>query len=244
MFFAEGAFRKARLWSNRELKKFSPLYSGDIVNVSAGKDKDKEIDNILKYFRDANSVGGKYEEYFNNAKSYTTTNYPGDYKNKDNENEIWLDLEKKLPEEYVNRFDVVFNHTVLEHVFDVKTAFKNLCKMSKDTVIIVLPFIQQVHDYSNGYCDYWRFTPFAIEKLFEENGMDVLYRSSNKNFGTSIYYFFIATKQKIKWEKEFNCKDIHDDLSSLNLGGDIFMLTKLQLKVESVIRKIFKLFRM
>ena len=45
----------------------------------------------------------------------------------------------------VGAFDVAYNHTTLEHIYGVHKAFANICRMTKDVVIIVLPFLQQYH---------------------------------------------------------------------------------------------------
>lgn len=138
--FIDKKFRVPRIWSNRELRRFAGLFEGDIVNVSGWKDMDKE--------------GGFYRDYFSNASTYTITNYNPDKTScKEKEPEIVLDLENRLPDELVSRFDVVFNHTVLEHVYDFRTAFHNLCLMTRDIVIIVVPFLQQMHVHDN-YGDY------------------------------------------------------------------------------------------
>ena len=42
-------FRLPRIWSNNELKKFSDLFRGDIVNISAWRDEDKEGKQIRDY---------------------------------------------------------------------------------------------------------------------------------------------------------------------------------------------------
>jgi hypothetical protein len=55
------------------------------------------------------------------------------------------------------------------------------------------------------YGDYWRFTPLAIKKMFEENGMTVLYSSFSNYKRASVYLFFIASKKPEKWiDKIFN----------------------------------------
>lgn len=183
MNLVDRKFRLPRIWSNNELKKFAPLFEGDIVNVSGWQDKDKE--------------GDEYKNYFKNKKSYTITNYKTEAMGfQGMEGEIFLDLEKELPDELAGKFDVVFNHTVLEHVFEIEQAFKNLCLMSKDIVILVMPFLQQMH---TDYGDYWRMTPLAIEKLFIKNGYKLLYLSFNDQAGASVYTFSIASKQPEKW---------------------------------------------
>ena len=64
-----------------------------------------------------------------------------------------MDLAVPLPVELENQFDVVFNHTTLEHIFDIFTAFQNLCRLTKDILIIVVPFLQEQHE---NFGDYWR----------------------------------------------------------------------------------------
>ena len=152
-----------RVWSNNELRKFAPLFSGDVVNISGWKDIDKE--------------GNYYKDYFAKANSYTITNFESDkrgYQGK--ENEIYLDLEKPLPGYLLNNYDVAFNHTTLEHIYNASYAFENICKMSKDVVILVVPFLQQMH---SDYGDYWRFTPEAILKMFNNQGLSVAYLNFN-----------------------------------------------------------------
>lgn len=176
-----------RSWSNHEVKKFAHLFTGDIVNVSGWDDRDKE--------------GRKYADYFINKKSYTITNYRGEKGISNLPNEIFLDLEDSLPKDLEGRFDVVFNHTTLEHVFHVFAALRNLCLLSRDIVIIVIPFIEAVHEIPGSFNDYWRPTHLAIERLFEENGFTVLHGSSNKVL--PLYYFFIASRHPEKWKTIF-----------------------------------------
>ncbi|MBX2898794.1 MAG: hypothetical protein KF775_04065 [Cyclobacteriaceae bacterium] len=176
-------FRIPRLWSNIELKKYAPSFYGDIVNVSAWQDKDKE--------------GGYYRDYFINAKSYSITNYKAEARGfQGAEHEIFLDLERELSENLLAKYDVVFNHTTLEHIFDINLAFSNLCKLSKDIVIVVVPFLQEMH---GEYGDYWRFTPLAVSKLFAKNGLQLLHLKFNKHPNSSVYIFAIASKKPDNW---------------------------------------------
>jgi hypothetical protein len=181
--FLDRKFRLPRIWSNSELKKFSSLFSGSVINVSAWQDSDKE--------------GNKYRDYFLNCREYYISNYKTDQKGiQGYENEIFLDIEEELPTELYNKYDVVYNHTVLEHVFNVQTAFKNLCLLSKDIVIIVVPFLQQMHE---DFGDYWRFTPLTVRRLFSDNGYKLLYLSFNSHKNASVYIFAIASKSPEKW---------------------------------------------
>lgn len=174
-----------RAWSNRELKKFSKLFGGDVVNVSGWEDKDKE--------------GGYYRDYFPNATSYTITNYTPSH-SEHHEGEIHLDLTARLPRKLKRRFDVVFSHTNLEHILDAFAAFGNHCKMSRDIVIIVVPFIQQQHETSE-YKDYWRYTPSSLRALFEMNGLTSIYESYNNEPNAVNYLFFVGSRNPDKWRK-------------------------------------------
>ena len=180
-------FRLPRIWSNDELLKFAYLFKDDVVNVSGWKDFDKN--------------GKHYKDYFINSKNYFMTNanmdsgLQGDF-----ENEIELDLSKEIPENLYQKFDVCFNHTVLEHIFEIDQSFKNICDMSKDIVILVTPFSQPVHYAKDkSWLDYWRLTPFAIEKYFKKNGFEMLYMNCNENLGAGSYIFSIATRNKLNW---------------------------------------------
>lgn len=169
-------FRWPRIWSNKELKRFSHHFLGEIINVSAGTDEDKE--------------GSFYQAYFTHATHYWISNYQMSVPNK--KNEIYLDLESDLDAQYVQAYGVVFNHTTLEHVFDCRKAFKNLALLSKDIVIVVVPYIQQMH--GTTYQDFWRFTPWTMQRLYEENDLKLRYCSANGADNASIYLFCIGYK--------------------------------------------------
>ena len=186
--FIDKKFRSARIWSNLELKKFSKSLKGKIINVSAWKDMDKE--------------GSYYKEYFPLADEYFITNWKSDAKGLqgDLNNEFFLNLEcKNIPDELIRKFEVVFNHTTLEHVFEVNSAFKNLCSLSREVVIIVVPFMQEQH-IDKGFDDYWRFTPQVIKKLFEKNDFNLEYINFNDQKKSSIYIFAVGVRKKDNFE--------------------------------------------
>ena len=180
-------FRITRLWSNRQMKKLAPLFAGDVVNVSAWDDRDKE--------------GGKYKNYFSKASGYYYTNYTGTRGYQQQENEYLVDLTKDLPKELYQRFDVVFNHTTLEHIFDIRKAFENLCNMTKDVSIVVVPFSQVQHE-TESYKDYWRFTPSCMREMFRENGLEVIYEAESKDKKAAIYLLFVASRNPRKWKEQ------------------------------------------
>jgi len=213
-------FRVPRVWSNRELEKFSHLFIGKAVDVSGWKDEDKE--------------GRKYREYFSNISEYWITNYKSNARGFQGNlnNEFFLDLEDDLDKSLYDKFDVVFNHTVLEHIFDVNKAFENLCNMTNDIVIIVIPFLQEQHA---EYGDYWRFTPLTVERLFQKNNIDLIYINYNDAYDDSIYIFTIGTKNKDKWA----CIENHFD-NKKNIINNFMLGTKVI--QNSIIFKFFRYF--
>jgi hypothetical protein len=221
MILTEGVFRKPRLRTNEILRKFAHLFDGSVVNVSASNDSDKNC-SLFEYYCGDYDSGSRYKSYFSRASSYYITNYPNDetpLQIRDNEI-IYLDLESDLDDELKHRFDVVFNHTVLEHVFDVFSAFRNLCLMSRDIVIVVVPQCQQIHDFERGYTDYWRFTPFSVDKLFTTNGFAVLYRETTYGFSESQYLFYIASRNPEKWAGDFpSLLDLDQYITRRNNGS-------------------------
>ena len=115
------------------------------------------------------------------------------------EDEIHLDLAAELPDNLRAKFDVVFNHTTLEHIYEVHTAIANLCALTRDIVILVVPFSQKVHfDWAEGtFLDYWRFTPFALQALFREHGLEMVYWSSNETLFThNIFLLLLADNRR------------------------------------------------
>lgn len=215
-------FRVPRVWSNIELRKFAHFFESSVVNVSGWKDLDKQ--------------GTSYEEYFVNAKKYYITNFKHEMRGfqGDREHEFYLDLELPLPPGFP-QFDVVFNHTVLEHVFEIGTAFANLCELTKDVVIVVVPFMQEQHA---DYGDYWRFTPLAIDRLFKKNGLDLVYVNANNQKDSSIYVFAIASRFPERWKKI----KAHPDNMLEILGTEAGMIGTNVIN-NSVVYKIFSDFK-
>ena len=183
--FVDRKYHVARRWSNLVLRKIAPLFTGEVVNVSGWEDRDKE--------------GGTYAEYFTAKTAYFRTNYSGHYGFQGDNGEIGLDLTADLPESLKGRFDVVFNHTTLEHVFEVRKAFANLCAMSRDAVIVVVPFSQIQHE-SDSYGDYWRLTPSCLRKLFEENGLTVVYEAESPAKNAAVYLLFVGSRLPKRYE--------------------------------------------
>lgn len=211
MNFIDSKFREPRIWSNNELKKFSKNFYGNIINVSGWKDSDK--------------LNSNYKDYFTNCKNYFISNWSFSERSQENdllENEYLIDLESDLKQELIGKFDVVFNHTTLEHIFDIYKSFKNLCELSNDVVIIIVPFLQEQHT-TLDFKDYWRFTPQVIKKLFEKNDFNLAYINANDQSESSIYVFAVGCKKNSKnlnWIKKIDNNKL-DVLDNFIIGKKI-----------------------
>jgi hypothetical protein len=178
---------RPRAFSNRVLSQYLAHLSGDVINVSGWRDSDKE--------------GGRYRDYYASCQRYVVSNIageggmpavlPGDTES------VFLDLDEPTDSSVAGQFDVVFCHTVLEHVFDADTALRNLGALTRDVVVIVVPFSQSVH-YTGSYSDYHRFSPYCLRRFFEENGFSVLVSVANSQPFFPTYIVFIASRSPEK----------------------------------------------
>ena len=193
-----------RRWSNERLRQIGTRLAGDVINVSAWEDRDKE--------------GGTYAEYFPDKTTYAISNYGGTKGESHRADEIRLDLEKPVPHELRRAFDVVVNHTTLEHVYDCHAALDALCELSRDVVVVVVPFMQIEHWEPTVFGDYWRFTALGLQRHFEERELTPLYLASNHNPVFPIYYICVASREPLRWEDAFN---FPDNLLSVPLLEDV-----------------------
>jgi hypothetical protein len=194
-------FRVPRIWSNDILRQIAPVFQGSVINVSGWRDEDKQ--------------GGHYRDYFTSAASYSISNMGG-YRGESPDTACVLDLEASLPPELEGCFDVVYNHTTLEHVFDVFSAVRNLCAMTRDVVIVVVPFIQEQHAHDD-FSDYWRFTPLSIRSLFKANGLETVLLCSTPGCRSAIYHLAIASRHPGRWLGVFNTFPVKE-----NTGREFF----------------------
>lgn len=182
-------YTNPRLFSNTMMHQYAPFFSGDVINVSGASDSD--------YY------GSFYQDYFKDINHYTISNARtadkglGSVTN-NSVTEIEIDLNKQVNEELLQKYDVVLNHTTLEHVYQMHTAFKNLCDMSRDAVIVVVPVLQQIH-IRESFGDYNRPTTMGIAKMFKENGFTpMVIRTNNQPFG-AVYCFAIGVRDPEKY---------------------------------------------
>ncbi|MBI4812181.1 hypothetical protein HY798_01880 [Candidatus Falkowbacteria bacterium] len=155
---------------------------------------------------DRDKEGGFYRGYFKNCSNYIVSNVLGKEKGmgsvkKSEGEEIELDLEKPLTADFKGKFDIVFNHTTFEHIFNIEQAFKNLCELSKDAVILVIPVLQEIHVLET-YGDYWRMTTLAAAKMFKKYGFEPLVIQVNDQPFAPVYCFAIAARDQRKYERK------------------------------------------
>jgi hypothetical protein len=179
-----------RRWSNAELRRWGRVFEGDVLNVSGWLDEDKE--------------NGHYRDYFPQAKNYGITNYWGtDSKNDGAEDSLFLDLEAPLPEKMNGICDLAWTHTVLEHVGDVDTAVKNLGALTRDAMLLIVPWIQDEHYAPGLYGDYWRYTPMGIQRLMKNAGLELIHISANEQPWYPVYLFAVGSKKPDAWKGTF-----------------------------------------
>ncbi len=195
-----GVNKVPRVWSNRELKKIGALLSGSVLNCSGWCDEDKQ--------------GGYYRDYFTGATEYHVSMrelriYEGEDKAIRKRPDVAIDLAHPILPPLVRRYDIVLCHTVLEHIFDIFTAFENLAGLSQNILIVVVPWCQRVHESSSSsdiYGDYWRIAPSVLKRLFRINGLSLIYINGNCDFHASTYYLAVGSKQP----------DYHKDIMQLS----------------------------
>ena len=187
--FEDRSSRLPRLWSNKVLREIAPVFRGEVINVSGWDDRDKQ--------------GRRYRDYFSGASQYYVSNYGGERGQDDaaGSTDFAIDLEAPVRDELKQRFDVVFNHTTLEHVFDMFSAFRNLCEMSRDVVIVVVPFAQKLH-WTRSFGDYWRFSPQGVRRLFEMVGLTPIHEAANDDRDAALYVIGVGARHPERWRDQ------------------------------------------
>lgn len=172
---------RPREWSNRELAKIGGQFDGAVINVSGWRDEDQR--------------GGHYRDYFPRAASYTISNFKGARGMADEGGDgVFIDLESELPEAQRGRYQVAYNHTTLEHVFEIRKAIANICALSNDAVILVTPFLQSVHYEEGAFGDYWRPTPMCLNRILADSGFTTVYQAANDTPWHFVYVFTVAVR--------------------------------------------------
>ena len=182
--FQSTSVRAARRWSNQRLREVASAVTGDVINVSAWEDLDKQ--------------GNHYRDYFTRARTYSISNYDG-WRGGRSKNAYKIDLTEAPPEELAGKFDLVYNHTTLEHIFEVRCAFRNLAALSRDLLIVVVPAVQPLHGPDDG--DFWRFSPYCMRRIFQENRFEVIIERFGPRWTPVKYMFYVAARDASQWDK-------------------------------------------
>ena len=154
---------------NRFLKSISPDYKDlDILEIGSG-DKNKNQ---------------SAEQIFPHANVFVQTDINNSYGHKH------LDITSAIQIE--EKYDLVLCTNVLEHIFDIKPAIKNLNYLlnEKGHLVVSVPFIYPLHDEPE---DFWRFTEHALKKLFSDFKILTIKRTGIRQFPTQ--YIFLLQKQ-------------------------------------------------
>lgn len=188
------AVRAARVHSNKTIGAIGALVEGHVLNVSAWQDKDKQ--------------GGVYKDYFPAATEYFRSNYPG-WRGEQADDDLSIDLTSPLPPDLENSFDCVFNHTTLEHVFEVRAAFSTLARLSRDALLVVVPVVQPLHGPEDG--DFWRFSPYCMRRMFAAEGIPLLLEHYGPRSGQVKYLTCFGARHSDPWAAKLEQAGIGSD---------------------------------
>ena len=157
----------------RPLYKFLKFISHDYENLD-----------ILEIGSGNPSINQSVAHIFHNAKLFVQTDVSKSYGHK------YLDITSSVLIE--EKFDLILCTNVLEHIFDSKTAIKNLNYLLKEKghLVVSVPFIYPLHDEPN---DFWRFTEHALKKLFSDFKILTFKKTGIRQFPTQ----YILLLQKL-----------------------------------------------
>jgi len=190
--------------SNKVLRTYLRHVGGEIINISGWEDSDKQ--------------GAHYRDYFGRVDRYVISNIGGQSGMPAavpaGVESVYLDLEHTVPDELRGRFDVVFSHTVLEHIYTVHEALETMAALTRDLVVTVVPFSQCVH-YTHSFSDYLRPSPFYLKRFFEERGFTVLLSTANDQPFFPVYFVFIVSRHPERHREAFKNAPVSFDIQIL-----------------------------
>jgi SAM-dependent methyltransferase len=165
---------RVRIESNEWLKPICANIKGKVLSIGSMDDKDRQ--------------GSFYKDYFASADSYVTSSPEQSHKC-----DLLLDV-RDMKEVADEEFDCIYCSGVLEHVFEYQKGLSEMKRVLKSggTLLLGLPFKQAIH---MAPTDYWRFTKFALEKMLEDDYIEVNIADicGDKNF--PVTYWVKATKK-------------------------------------------------
>jgi SAM-dependent methyltransferase len=96
------------------------------------------------------------------------------------------------------RFDLVYCHSVLEHIFDIKQFLVNVKRVLKSggRIYINVPFVYYEHEVPHDYC---RYTRFGLHRHIIDSGMEVLSIEPSSNaFEGASSFLLMSLKHDLK----------------------------------------------
>ena len=208
--------QNGRTYSNVCLKRILPLLNvTSVLNVSGWDDGDKE--------------GGQYADYFSQkVKKYEISHFENDHLRSDTDlSKLVINLED-VGYQAVEKFELVFSHTVLEHVFDQQNAFRIMCGLAEKYVVGVVPMINVLH-WEETYDDYWRFTPHGIRKLFENNEFKLVHLEIGPTSSISQYIIFVGARNGVTYARNLQSQEISSGKVGLFRVTDLLKISILRI---------------
>ena len=98
--------------------------------------------------------------------------------------DVFCDLSKPLPFA-ASTFDTVLSSDVIEHLPNPELAFSEMSRLLKPDGILLLntPFLYMLHEVPN---DYYRFTRYAIKRLLDTAGLELVRLEEVGGYGAVI----------------------------------------------------------
>lgn len=119
-------------------------------------------------------------------------------------------------------FKLLYCHSVLEHIFDVKQFLSNMFKIleSGGRLYINVPFVYYDHEIPNDYC---RYTRYALRRFITQAGFDIVSLTPNSNaFEGAGSFLVMAVKHELEQRGESHrnydpLKQLEKIINELNL---------------------------
>ena len=221
-----------RSWSNHQLREIAtklPNFENGI-NVSGNLDSDKE--------------GDLYRHYFK-IKNYQISSYPEDKAYSNPNTEIVIDLDadtSQIRKECLGKYDLVFSHTVLEHVKNPFQSFQNLEKLlaPNGILITVVPFIYKFHYSGENFGDYWRYTPHGIDFLHKKVGLFTNLIESGPSRGFEKYLISVASRSGNLYKFDFSAEKFEEWNHNLGQDSYKFLIQSLKNKINTSLRSRYQ----
>ena len=113
---------------------------------------------------------GEYQELIQGNNTFITTNIPGGHSA-----DLFFDANETFPIED-EAYDNIFCSNVIEHLHSPEKAIREMIRVVKKRgfIVVVIPFMYQIHGSPSDYADYVRLTPSYFEKKAEECGFTIV----------------------------------------------------------------------